>query len=110
MVFCDDNNHPLSWLLKRGFRHCFVCLDNNGLWLMVDGGPGIPNIKYLTENDFDLAQYYRESGYTVIETVQRKKAVTSPLVLRTCVGFIKAVLCITGWAFTPYQLYKQLEK
>ena len=110
VVFCHDNTHPLAWLLKPGFRHCFVCLESNGLWLLVDGGPGIPDIKYLTESDFDLAAFYREKGFIVVETHQRQKAVTAPLVLRNCVGLCKAVLCIAGWSFTPFGLYKQLEK
>ncbi len=110
VVFTDDNDHPLAWLLKPGFRHCFVCIDKNDLWLLVDGGPGVPVIKYLTENDFDLASYFREKGFTVVETHQRDKAVTMPIVLRTCVGLVKAILCISNLALTPYELYQKLEK
>lgn len=110
VIFCDDNTHKLAWLLKPGFRHCFVCIESNGLWLQIDGGPGIPNIKYLSESDFDLATFYRDKGFTIVETFQRNKSVTFPLILRNCVGLTKGILCISGWALTPYELYRQLEK
>lgn len=110
VVFNDGaDGHPLGWMLKRGFRHCFVVLDSSGLWLRVDGERGIPVVAYVTTSDFDLAGFYREQGYTVVETEQRSRPVTWPLVLRNCVGLVAAVLCVP-FAATPYRLYCRLMK
>lgn len=109
VVFCNTE-HSLSWMLKEGFRHCFVCLASNGLWIQVDAKHGIPYVHYLTTDDFDLAGFYRDQGLTVIETEQRQHAVTWPLVIRNCVGLVTSVLCIERWLVTPYGLYKYLRK
>lgn len=108
-MFCDTA-HVLSWLLKPGFRHCFVCFVADGLWIRVDAKHGVPFVKYLTTEDFDLAQHFRDKGWTVMETVQRQEAVTWPLALRNCVGLVTSFLCIGPWLVTPYQLYKYLRK
>ena len=78
--------------------------------MRLDFAVGVPIVEYLTINDFDLAEAYREQGLTVIATMQRQEPITAPLVLRDCVGLVKQVLCIRGPAFTPFGLYKQLVK
>ena len=111
VVFGDgERQHWLAWLLKPGFRHCFVCLEDNDLWLQVDGAEGVPIIKYLTTSDFDLTMFYRDQGMTVVETYQRIKPVIWPLMLRNCVGLVKTVLCIRSMSLTPYSLYKRLKR
>jgi len=108
VVFLNDNSHPLSFLLKKGFRHCFVCINKNGLWIRVDNAKGIPDIEYLCGEDFNLIEYYRGLGYTVVETSQREKAITCPVIARDCVGMVKSILCISNFALTPYALYRSL--
>lgn len=114
MVFHDEgeNAHILSPLLKRGFWHCFAVVERNGLWLMVDGRDGRPDVKYVCNSDdgFDLAGFYRDRGMTVIETVQRDDPAPWPLCLRNCVGLVKSLLCLRSWAVTPYQLYRHIER
>lgn len=111
VVFNDgQEGHPLGWLLKRGFRHCFVVLDSAGLWLKVDGERGVPTVSYVTTSDFDLAQFYRDHGSTVVETEQRQHPVVWPLVLRNCVGLVAAVLCLSRPVATPFGLYRHLSK
>jgi len=108
LVVFREGNHPLAFLMKKGFRHCFVCVENNGLWIKIDFCSGIPSVKYLTESDFDLAGYYRGNGVTVVETSRRESAVTCPVAVRNCVGMVKQILCINNMAITPYGLYKRL--
>jgi hypothetical protein len=109
VVFMDSDGHPLARFLKPGFRHCFACiLDENDNWIMVNGRQGVPDFHYLTGGDFDLPAFYREQGYTVIETEQRPTPIFTPLALRNCVGMIKGALCIRSWAVTPYGLYRHL--
>lgn len=110
VVFCDTT-YRFAWLFKPGFRHCFVCVAAHGLWIKVEARHGIPDIKYLTTDDFDLARYFRNQGLAVVETEQRQRAVRFPLVARTCSGFVKAMLCIDAWwVFTPHQLYEYLRR
>lgn len=109
VVFCDTT-HRLAWFLKPGFRHCFVCVVSNGLWIQIDARYGVPYVKYLTTADFDLGGYFRDLGCTVIETEQRQHAGRFPLVVRSCTGLVAAMLCLKSWALTPYQLYKYLRR
>ena len=107
MVF-RDGCHPLSWILKTGFQHCFVCVKSDGFWIQVDAERGIPVIKTVATADFDLLTHIRNMGFTVVETYQRTFAVTFPISVRNCVGLVKTVLCINSWSLTPCGLYNYL--
>ena len=112
VVFCDngDEGHPLLWMLKPGFKHCFCAVFDKGCWLLVDNARGVPTVEYLCEEDFDLAAHYRDEGATeIIETVQRKTPLRGPYVAANCVGLVKAILCIRSWAITPHGLYTHLK-
>lgn len=87
-----------------------MCVCHNGLWLLVDGKDGIPAVRYLSDEEFDLAGFYREQGIIVVETEQGKIPPTCPFLWRNCVGLVKAILCLRSFAFTPYQLYKRLTR
>lgn len=110
VVFGDSHGHPLGWMLKPGFRHVFCAVAARGCWLLIDGRAGVPDIHYLTTDDFDLATFYRAKGYAVVETVQRDEPLRVPLVTVNCVGLVKAALCIRSWAVTPWQLYRHLTR
>ncbi len=111
VVFRDcERPHPLSFLLKSGFHHCFVCIEKNDLWIQIDYGRGVPIITYLSDSDFDLAGYYLDQGMVVVETTQGTHTSTIPFVLRNCVGMVKQILCIRNFAFTPFGIYKRLRR
>lgn len=113
VVFHDsfERAHWMSRFMKPGFWHCFVCMERDGLWIKVDGESGLPVVQYLTQSEgFDLAGFYRDQGFTVVETEQRGSAVISPLALRNCVGMVKALLCIRSFAVTPWGLYRHLTR
>ena len=103
----------LRWLglLKRGFRHCFVALDDGERWITVDA------LSHRTEvvaqalpPGFDLAGYYRAQGLVVMEALPRpvdRRA--APWELHSCVGSIKRLLGIRARrVVTPWQLYRYL--
>ncbi len=103
----------LTWLrpLKRGFRHCFVALDDGSRWITVDA------LSHRTEvvihdlpPGFDLAGYYRGKGLIVLETVPQPAARRpAPLEFHSCVGSIKRLLGIRARrVVTPWQLYRFL--
>lgn len=110
-VFHGDSDHVLARFLKPGFRHVFVAVQNGNYWIMVDGCEGVPVVEVIAPSDFDMAEYFRAMGFTVVETEQRGKAPGAPLAVANCVGLAKAVLCLRApFAITPYGLYKHLRK
>lgn len=111
VCFTDSDDHPLGFMLKRGFRHCFCVVLSNGLWIEVNGARGVPFARYITpDDDTDLAEIYRSQGCTVQEVDIDQTAPPWPLLLRNCVGLVKAFANIRCFAVTPWQLYRYLEK
>lgn len=105
VVFCDTPYW--TWLLKPGFRHVFCAIESEGYWIRVDAAEGQPLFQAVAKEGFDLAEFWRQDGHTIVETVQ------GPPVPRlfwphNCVGMVKAALCIRSRAITPWQLYRYL--
>jgi hypothetical protein len=110
VVFHGHGNGLLSRLLKPGFRHVFCSINDGRYWILIDGKAGIPEIEAIAAHDYDLAAFYREHGFTVIEMERGTEAPRGPFAVANCVGMCKAVLCVRSWAITPYQLYQHLRK
>jgi hypothetical protein len=110
VVFSDGGNHPLSRFLKPGFGHCFVCLRTGDYWIKVDGREGVPEFEVLTLGTFDLAAFYRDNGYTVVETEPGSSPIRGPFIPANCVGLVRAALSLRTWALTPFQLFKFLTR
>ena len=61
--------------------------------------------------EYDLAGFYRDKGFTVVETEQGGSVPLTPFVPYNCVGLVRSVLAIDApWVITPWQLYKHLMK
>lgn len=105
----------LVWLrlLRPGFRHCFVVLGTPGGWVSLNPMAHRTDLTVLTVPfGFDLADWYRAQGLTVVETVSRlpprRSAPWRPF---TCVEAVKRVLGIhDGFVLTPWQLFRHIEK
>lgn len=98
-------------MLKRGFKHVFCVVLSGECWFLFDGCNGVPVLRYIAAADFDVAGFYRDQGYRVVETTQGTRPLRCPMVHANCVGFVKAVLAIRcWWALTPYCLYRHLTK
>jgi hypothetical protein len=114
VVFSDgvpEERHVLARFLKKGFRHVFVCVVMDGHWILLDGCGPLPQIRYLSEESFALAEHYMDQGARVVETAQGDKHVRCPMINANCVGFVKYFLCIRApFVLTPWQLYKHLRK
>lgn len=106
VIFSDHGTHPLSPLLKRGFRHVFCAVRDRDHWCVVDGASGLP-VLYVGHGE--LAEWYRDQGYTVVEVAERRR-VRTPLVAATCVGVVKAVVGIRSRAVTPWGLFRHLRR
>ena len=109
-VFHDHGEGFLARFLKPGFRHVFVAIQSGECWIQIDGQAGIPEIESVAPADFDIADWYRGHGFTVVETHQRQKAPLGPFAVANCVGLAKAILCVHSPAITPYGLYKHLRR
>lgn len=112
VVFCK--NTDIWWLrfLKKGFRHCFLVLNDGCNWITYDPTSAFTDIVVQkTPMDFDLPKWFSQRGDFVVPTIIEKQKKIAPLSIFTCVEGVKRVLGIHNlWILTPYQLYKYLIK
>jgi len=116
LVFQNDQSYFLSWLFKKGFKHCFI-LERQALgWVCLDASrydlyPVILPASYLDDVAETFARLNPSS--TVLEltiTKPYEREMTYPKVgLISCVAVIQYALGV-HWPFTvtPYQLYCRL--
>jgi len=112
VIFVDNNLHPLSFLLRRGFRHVWVAtIDESGAyWVAHDIRVEGQVTRVLADAAFDLAAYYREQGCTVVTTQRRAARILGPVLANSCVGLTKHILGLRSFALTPWQLYRALSE
>jgi hypothetical protein len=111
VVFHDHGRHWLNRLLKPGFRHCFVAVQSGGYWIEIDARDGLPMVKVQCAADYDLAGFYRDNGFSVIEACQSARPPVGPVSAANCAGMVKAILGLRApLALTPYQLYRRLSR
>ena len=108
-VFHDHGTHFLAPLLKRGFRHVFVVLQNGNYWIRVDGMTGVPDVEVVAGADCDLATFYRAEGFVVKEVDVGESPPFGPFIFANCVGLSKTLLGIRKlFIVTPHGLYRYL--
>ncbi len=103
----------LKWLkiLKPGFRHCFVVIENRGRWILLNPLSHKTEIAVLEGvTGKELINCYRDQGLRVVPwllgPVRQKPA---PWGLYTCVEAVKRILGIHAHRIiTPLNLYKFL--
>lgn len=111
VLFSDNNDHPLSGLLKPGFRHVSIVAHAAPYWVLVDPAMRGFEVKVMADASVDLAALYRDSGVTVVDADIAPALAVWPLALANCVGAVKVMLGINApWIVTPHQLYKHLTK
>lgn len=116
-VFHNQGAHFLRRFMKSGFQHCFLAVASGDYWIVLDSKMGAADICVLAGSKFDLAGFYRDEGFTVVETFMGEEAKTAtlrptcPLMLATCVGMTKRLLGLNApGVFTPWQLCRRLTK
>ena len=82
-------------------------LEEAGRWITVDPLDGYTDVAVQpVPAGFDLAGFYRERGFTVVETQRQRRVRPAPLLPATCVEVAKRVLGIASWrVLTPGQLH-----
>ncbi|HEY7609011.1 MAG TPA: hypothetical protein VIF14_07245 [Alphaproteobacteria bacterium] len=113
VVFSGRTGVPWLRWLRRGFRHCFVAVDDGVEWLTID--PLLHRLEVRASglaSDFDLAREYRQMDLVVLEVVPAPMALrAAPPGLFTCVETAKRLLGIRAWrVLTPWQLYRFLRR
>jgi hypothetical protein len=106
----------IGWLkiLKPGFRHCFLILNDGRRWLSFDPLASHVDIQtyYHFDSAYNLPDWLKKKGFTIIPALMRpapRRA--APCMIFTCVEAVKRVLGIhCRRIVTPWQLYKFLYK
>ena len=112
VIFEQNNLHPLSPLLKRGYRHvwCAVIDEREHSWVGHDMRLEGYVTTVLCAPDYPLAQYLREQGKEVIAIDRKARRTPGPFILNNCVGLTKSICGIRSSALTPWQLRQHLIK
>ena len=111
VVFSAHADLPWLRILKPGFRHCAVILNDGLRWIILDPLSNyidicIPDLQI----DFDLPQWMCGQGYIVMPAPIKRTVKPAPWSLFTCVEAVKRVLGIRKRGiFTPWQLYQHLK-
>ena len=113
VVFSGETDLPWLKLLKPGFRHCFVLLNDGQRWTSVD--PLSPYTEVLVYHhvspSFDLPSWLEGRGHNVCKaSINRDQKRAAPIMMFTCVEAIKRLLGIhRRFVLTPWQLYQCLK-
>ena len=113
VIFSDETDIRLLKLLRRGFRHCFIMMQQDERWILIDPRSDKTDIALLPHPaHFNFPRYFTQQGKTVVKvplrSVPKKIAPLFPL---SCVETVKRVLGIhRRFVLTPYQLYRFLKK
>ncbi len=110
VVFSGQTDLPWLRLLKPGFRHCYVIINDGENWISVD--PLSCHTEVLVHHlspDFNLPAWLEKRNLTVVPATITPQQTLAPMMVHSCVEAVKRVLGLHDfWVFTPYQLYKRL--
>ena len=105
----------MSWLkiLKPGFRHCFVLINDGQCWISYDPMSHYTDITvHHVPCFFDMPGWLEGRGFKVLETsLNKTHKRPAPFGVFSCVEAVKRVLGIHSLCvITPWQLFTHLNK
>lgn len=111
VVFSGRADLPWQRLLRPGYRHCSLILEDRGDWLLVEPLATQLQVRRIGGSSGTLANRLRGAGFRVIETqTAPNNGKVAPLALWTCVETVKRGLGIHSlFIQTPWQLCQFLE-
>jgi hypothetical protein len=93
------------------FTHCFACYTHKGFWVRIDASFGRITASIEGPEHFDIADWWRSHGMSVVEVRRKPKRFYMPIMPATCVSLVKSVLGIRApFVLTSRQLYAHLRK
>jgi hypothetical protein len=113
VVFSDETDLWFLKILKSGFRHCFIIMQQDNRWVLIDPRSDKTEIQILPHpHHFNFPRFWIEQGKTVVKIpqVQTPRKIASILPI-SCVEIIKRFIGLhRWWIVTPHQLYRALVK
>lgn len=104
----------MAWLkiLRPGFRHCYILLNDGSHWVSLDPLSSYTDIHvHHVPAAFNFPLWLKDRGHDVIPAPLKRKPKEAPWSLFTCVEAVKRVLGIHNrFIITPWQLYCHLVK
>ncbi len=111
------SGHADIWwlkILKPGFRHCYILLQDRWQWVSIDPLSHYTQIQFheRLHRNFDLPAWLRGQGLRVIEaSMIEPPHKAAPFMPFSCVEAVKRLLGIQRrFIFTPWQLHHYLTK
>lgn len=104
----------MAWLkiLRPGFRHCYVLLNDGLNWFSLDPLSNYMDVSihHNVPATFDLPRWMRDRGHAVVPAPLKREQEEAPWMILTCVEAVKRVLGINKrFIVTPWQLYRHLQ-
>lgn len=110
VVFSGQSD--LAWLkiLKPGFRHCYVLLNDGRHWISVDPLSNSMEVSvHHVPAEFDFPLWLKDRGHKIVPAAIERRQKQAPWGLFTCVEAVKRILGIhSPFIITPWQLYRHL--
>jgi len=104
----------LHWLkiLKPGFRHCYVILNDGKHWTSIDPLSNYTDISvHNMPAGFDLPLWMQSRGHTILPAPLERPKKQAPWMPFSCVEAVKRILGIHKYfMLTPWHLYRYLQK
>ncbi len=112
-VFSNDTDLKFLKILRHGFRHCFVIMQQDNRWVLIDPRSDKTDIQILPHpHHFNFPRFFIEQGHTVVKipSLQTPRKIASVLPI-SCVEMIKRIIGLhQWWVVTPHQLYRSILK
>ena len=112
VVFSGQTDLPWLRMFKKGFRHCYVLINDGEHWISVD--PLSCHTEVMVHHiapAFDLPEWLRSRNLTVVPARIAPQTHSAPWFAHSCVEVVKRILGLHDfWVMTPYQLYKRLTR
>lgn len=113
VVFTGKTDIRWLQILKQGFRHCYVLLNDGQRWISIDPISPYTDIQIYHHLDVraNLPRWLENNGNKVVPaTIEKNHSKAAPWMPFTCVEAIKRILGIhKRFIITPWQLYQFLE-
>lgn len=112
VVFSAQADMPWLKVLKPGFRHCSVLVNDGNNWLTIDPLSNYMDVTvHHVPPEFDLPLWMEDRGHVVVKAKMEKPETPAPWGVFTCVEAVKRVLGLHKRSIiTPWQLYRYLER